>query len=294
MFKSNLFFKMLFFWGLSFITIYSSAQFSRYFIDSEQRLKQLYDSLFLRDNVRYLLPDEEKISLNNQIINEWKQILSTENAFDYPFSSINNAGILISPDSLVKIITWNIRFKNGSYRYFGFILHRQQRTDNYSRLFELIDYSDSLDDKDLENLTLKYNRWYGANYYQISQYSYKAQTFYVLIGWDGYSNYINRKVVEILYFNKKGIPIFGKNVFISPVKKVSRLIFNHSIKASMTCTYDAKLNAIVFDHLVPSSSIYKDMYEFYGPNGTYDAYFLKKNVWIYKEDIEPRNPPSKN
>ncbi len=271
-----------------------NAQFNRYLIDSENRLIHIFDTLFKKDNVRYILSDSLKLLYSNMVMKELLDVLNTENAFNYTFNSLDRLGKVTSADSLVKLFTWNIMLSDGSYRYYGILLQRASKTDTKAKIFSLTDYSDSLPEKELEQLTLNNKRWIGAVYYQIVNYKYKNQTYYILIGWDGYSRYINRKIVDVLYFNARGKPVFGKSIFKSDEKTVKRLIFYHSIKASMVCKYDENLKAIVFDHLVPSSTVYKGMYEFYGPNGTYDAYFQKKNMWIYKKDIEVNNPPPKN
>jgi len=276
------------------LNAFAFAQYNRALYDSELKMKLWFDSLYHRNEVRYLLPDEKKQAYGDSISKEFSQILHIEGAFYFPFDSLTKVGKIISDDSLVRILTYNIRLKGGKYKYYGFILKRKNIQDEEVKVFELIDKSDSLPIKELENLTLNSNQWYGASYYQIATYRDRKQTNYVLIGWDGFSAYVNRKVVEILFFNKKGKPTFGKNVFQSDQKTVRRLIFNHSIKATMSCRYDSILNAVVFDHLVPSSNIYQGMYEFYGPNGTYDGYFLKKSLWIFKEDLEPKNPRKKN
>lgn len=279
------------FFLLFFFSSFTFAQNNKEVNHSEMKLKQWFDSLYYRNKVRYLLSDEKKLAYADSINKELLQILQIKEAFNYPFDSLTNVGKIVSDDSLVRVFTYNILLKGGKYQYYGFIQKRKNKLDDAIKVFKLIDKSDSLPDNELEYLTLNSNKWYGASYYQIVPYLYKKQTYYILIGWDGFSYYVNRKIVEILFFNRKGDPIFGKNVFQSSQKTVKRLIFNYSIKASMTCRFDSKLKAIVFDHLVPSSSIYKGMYEFYGPNGTYDGYFLNKSLWIFKEDIELRNPP---
>lgn len=286
--------KFIFFILFLSLNAFVFAQYNRALYDSELKMKLWFDSLYHRNEVRYLLPDEKKQAYADSIRKEFSQILHMEGAFYYPFDSLTKIGKITSNDSLVRVLTYNIRLKGGKYKYYGFILKRKNINDEESKVFELTDKSDSIPDKQLEILPLSNNQWYGASYYQIASYKDKRQTNYVLIGWNGYNSYINRKIVEILFFGKKGNPIFGKNVFQSDQKTVRRLIFNHSIKATMSCRFDSVLNAIVFDHLVPLSNIYQGMYEFYGPNGTYDGYFLKKSLWLFKEDIEPKNPRKKN
>ncbi|HOU98704.1 MAG TPA: hypothetical protein PLP65_07635 [Bacteroidales bacterium] len=272
----------------------STAQYNRALFDSEAKLKIWFDSLFSRNETRYTLPDSKKIAFSDSIRHELVSVLNIEDAFSFPFDSLTKLGKLASSDSLLRVFSWNIRLKGGKYIFYGFVLYRNHLSSNIAKVIELTDKTDSLPDNEVENLTLSGKQWYGASYYQIIPVNEKKQKYYILIGWKGYNAYVNRKVVDVLFFNKKGKPLFGKNIFKSEQKTVKRLIFSHSLKASMSCRYDESLDAIIFDHLVPASNIYQGMYEFYGPNGTYDAYFKRKNMWMLKEDIEPKNPRKKN
>lgn len=276
------------------LTYASMAQYNRALYDSEIKLKLWFDSLFLRNETRFLLTDAQKIAYSDSIRNELSAALHIENAFNFPFDSLTKLGKITSPDSLVRIFSWNIRLKGGKYIFYGYLLHRNHISDEVVKIYELQDKTDSLPNKEIENITLSHKQWYGASYYQVIPVNDKKQTYYMLIGWKGISAYINSKVVEVLFFNKRRKPFFGKNVFKSEQKTVKRLVFYHSLKANMSCRYDYHANAVIFDHLVPASNIYQGMYEFYGPNGTYDGYFKKKNLWIFKEDIEPKNPRKKN
>lgn len=279
---------------LASVAFSSNAQFNRALTDSDEKLKAWFDSLFLKNDVSYFQSDEKKCAYNDSITNEFFNILHTDDAFNYPFDSLVKISKLTSTDSLLKIITWNIRFKGGKFKYYGFVLHRTSSTQTKSSVFKLTDKSDSIPDSLTETSTLTNTGWYGALYYQLHDYSYKGTHYYLLVGWDGYSNYVSRKLIDILYFNKRGKPIFGKNLFKSEQKTVKRLIFNYSIKATMACNYDKTQDAVIFDHLVPTSKIYTGMYEYYGPNGTFDGYFFNNGLWMFKEDIEPKNPRTKN
>lgn len=279
---------------LELLTYISIAQYNSTLHKSEIKLKQLFDSLFFRNETRYLLTDSQKIALSDSISDELLNALRVENCFNFPFDSLKKLGKLTSSDSLLRIFSWNIRLKGGKNIFYAYIIYRNNVTDKSVKIYKLQDKTDSLIGEDIENLTLSYKHWFGATYYQVIPINEKKQKYYILIGWKGISSYINSKVVEVLFFNKKGKPLFGKNIFKSEHKTVKRLIFYHSLKAKMSCRYDKNINAIIFDHLVPVSNIYYGMYEFYGPNGTYDGYFKNKNIWIFKENVKPKNPPKKN
>lgn len=275
-------------------TSLSVAQYNRALYDSEAKLKQWFDTLFLRNEARFTLSDDRKTALSDSIRQELSSALHIENSFYFPFDSLSKLGKITSSDSLLRILSWNIRLKGGKYIFYGFVIHRNKPPEEQVKVFELYDKTDSIPVQEIENITLTNKQWYGATYYQIIPVNEKKQTYYILIGWKGIDAYKNGKVVEVLFFNKKGKPFFGKNIFKSEQKTIKRLLFQHSLKANMSCRYDENSQAIIFDHLVPTSNIYQGMYEFYGPNGTYDGFFKKKNVWIFKEDIEPKNPRKKN
>ncbi|NSW46052.1 MAG: hypothetical protein HPY79_09600 [Bacteroidales bacterium] len=272
--------------------LFVSGQYNRALYDDELKLKIWFDSLFMRNDAVFILPDSKKIAYSDSIRQTLNKALRQPEAWKFPFDSLTNLGKIFSNDSSLRILTWNIRLKGGIYRYYGFIMKKNNERD--IKVFELNDSTNTIPAKELENLTLSSNQWYGATYYQIIHFTKVKHPYYLLIGWKGYNAYLHQKIVEALWFNKKGKPIFGKAIFQSDQKTVKRLVFSHSIKGTMSCHYEPSQKAIIFDHLVPSSNIYQGMYEFYGPNGTFDAYFLKKNMWILKEDIEPKNPRKKN
>jgi hypothetical protein len=58
-----------------------------------------------------------------------------------------------------------------------------------------------------------------------------------------------------IFFNKKTNNLFEISfLFKMDSKMQKRVIFEHSIKASMTCKYNETAEAIVFDHLSPPES----------------------------------------
>jgi hypothetical protein len=57
----------------------------------------------------------------------------------------------------------------------------------------------------------------------------------------------------------------------------------------MTVRYDESIGMITFDHLAPLHPIYRNNYEFYGPDGSFDGFEFTDGVWIYQKDIDARN-----
>jgi len=261
--------------------------FSQNIDEQCNRLQILFDSLFVRDDVKYLKTDSEKNILNDSILKIFNNILQIDESFNNKFDNLKHIGKVISNDNLCRLITWNIKYSNGSFKYFGFVQFNNIKK-NKIQTFNLCDLSDSI--KQPEIASLSYNNWYGVLYYNIYNYKYKNKNFYILFGWDGNNYYTNKKIIDILTFNNNGKPIFGKPVFKIENKIYKRLIFEFSIKATMTCNYNSSINAIVFDHLSPENKSKKGLYQFYGPDGTFDGLKLEKDKWVLFPNINVTNP----
>lgn len=249
----------------------------------EEQLIDLFDTVFANDSIKFYQPDSLKIRLNNEILNIFDEALSEENSFYYPFGKIKQIGVKTSDDGLVKIITWNLKLSNGSYSYYGYIQHKINKTSE-PVTFKLFDKSENL----IDSLNTEYSdtSWYGALYYKIITNTGVEDTVYTLLGWDG-NNYLStKKIIDILHFNEEGNPQFGKQVFKVDKQKSSRLVFEYSEKASMSLVYDENLNMIVYDYLIPPVSAYKNQYQYYGPDGSYDALYFSDGKWIHYPNID--------
>lgn len=267
-----------------------SQETNPHLISNEIILKGLFDSLFTRDSTRFLKNDTEKKYLNDTIQKLFSQTLSIPNSLSYPFDSLKHIGKLYSSDKNVRIITWNTKFKDGTFKYYGFVQYTNHKKNTVVTSI-LTDKSDSI--LNPENIILNNTNWFGALYYQVYDYTDGGKNYYVLFGWDGNSYYTNKKIIDILSFNNSGKPIFGKSVFKTEKKTLKRMIFEHSLKTSMTCKYNKDIEAIVFDHLSPPRSSQKGQYQFYGPDGSYDGFRLNKGKWIFVSNIYVTNPKEK-
>lgn len=260
------------------------------FPTQEQELKSLFDSLFTRDSTRYLKSDFDKNRLNDSIKKIFFQSLNSPNSLTYPYDSLKHIGKLYSSDKQVRIITWNLKYSNGTFKYFGFVQYKNQKKDNVIT-YTLTDKSDSITNP--ENIVLSNSNWFGALYYQMYDYKEGGKNYYILFGWDGNSYYTNKKIIEILSFSNTGKPIFGKSVFKTEEKTKKRILFEHSIKASMSCKYNTAAEAIIFDHLSPPKPSQIGQFQFYGPDGSYDGFIFKKGKWIFVSNIYVTNPREK-
>jgi hypothetical protein len=260
--------------------------------EKEEEIKEIFDSLFYRNEIRFLRTDEQKRMLNERLVERFRSTLDMEGSYEYPFNSLIHCGIFKSPDNVFRIYNWNLRFSDGSYRYYGFIQYYNSKK-NKVMTWELQDKSDSIPDPGYQMLTASH--WWGALYYYIHPYKDGKKTQYILLGWDGNDNFTNKKIVEHLSFTTSGEPRFGKSVFVKENELLKRYIIEYSIRVSVALIYDGVADAIVWDHLAPeNSSKTGDLY-YYGPDASYDGFKLTGKKWLYIPDIYVTNPdPPKN
>lgn len=233
----------------------------------------------------------EKEEINNKVIDIFKHILSDDDSFDYPFDSLKYVGKMYSDDKKLRIYNWNLSHIDGTFSYYGFLQYYHKQKKKFL-VYPLIDKKNEIAEPKTEVLSA--DRWFGALYYQIIHHTYKKRDYYTLLGWDGNDLFTNRKVVEILSFSGSGVPRFGAPLIKANRKLYKRLIFEYSNRVSMLLKYFPKDKRIVFDHLSPAEPKYKDMYQYYGPDFSYDSFVLEKGRWYFKGDIDFRNPDKFN
>jgi len=266
---------------------YSQETDSIYFTGIEDKLKACFTEVF------NTIDDYRKKMINKKILDVFGEILEDEMSFEYPFDSVPYIGIMKSYDDLVKIYNWNLVFNDGTYRYFGFIQYHDKKY-NEILLYPLTDKSDSI--KDPEYQSLDNAKWYGALYYEILCTNYKGRTYYTLLGWDGNDDFSNKKIIDILYFDKNLEPHFGADIFKTGKKKKKnkRIIFEYNEKAGMLIKFDEKYQMIVMDRLVPIKPKYENDHKYYGPDGgLYDGLYFDNGKWVLIKDINAKNPEEK-
>lgn len=291
--------KNILFLFLSFVfyTSNSFAQEENPMVDLEQELIAHFEEL--KQNIA----DSLKLKANEKTIQLFEKALKNPSAFKYDFPELKIAK-LISDDEKLKVYTWNIWLQDGSNQYFGF-LHYKKKKKKYL-VIKLKDVAGKI--KKAETTVLKNGDFYGAIYYDIISTKRGKKTYYNLIGWNSKDLLTNEKIIDVLYFagNRAmfGSPIFKltiprrvqpgyvQNYFVK-YKMPRRIIFRYSKQADMMLRYDKKTDKIVFDNLSPSDNLYKDQFQYYGPDFSNDAFFFEKKKWIYKPDIKLKNSKKK-
>ncbi|MGE0087992.1 MAG: hypothetical protein AB7S50_00790 [Bacteroidales bacterium] len=261
-------------------------------ISSKEGFAQKFNKQEVRDSLKYYFKqigtensDSNKILINRDIQRIIRNALSFNESFDSPLDSVLNLGVVISENNRVRFYTWNIPFNDGTHKYFGFI-HYYSKKDKKYNLFELFDNSDNIKKPTMEFLSSR--NWFGGLLYMIIEKKYKGDTYYILLYSDLNDLHTKKKIIDVLQFGEHDLPVFGARIFKDQPQN-TRIIFEFNARASMTLTYDNKLKMIVFDHLSPSKPSLKGVYEFYGPDFSYDGYKFEKGFWVLHPDIDIRN-----
>ncbi len=263
-------------------------------VQAESELHELQKTTF---NSRI---EKERIEGNKKFLEVWNEILDNPEILNYPFENLKDVSILTPTDRKFKLITWNLFKDDGSHIFFGFLIVNNSKriktgflshkTINEFEHFPLLDRSNSV--KSPENYISSSDKWFGMIYYSLIE----CDGYYTLLGYDPNNNLTRRKFVDVLYFKADGTPIFGKDVFKIPRKNPKRLMFEYSSGVTMSLKYEADKNEIVYSHLGShlEGTALEGQYQFYGPDGSFDALQMRKGKWMIQEDIDARNQKSKN
>lgn len=244
-----------------------------------EHLEILFNKLALSEE------DSEKISLNDSIVSFVNEYIKSDSVFYKKLDNIRFLGQITSPDSLVKILTWNVALSDGVQNYYCYFLTREPENETVST-YKL--YGESGVDLIRKDTTYSASDWYGALYYDLRPLNINGENFYVLLGLDFKNVFITRKVIEIVRFDSGNNLVLGKRIFSNVNNLNFREVFEFSSQANMTMRFNGE-NEIIFDHLSPFSPEFKDNFQYYGPDFSYDSFIFEKGLFKLKEDIDIRN-----
>lgn len=212
--------------------------------------------------------------------------LKTPNSFHYPFERLLSISIMYPPDSSFRIFSWQLYVDKDEYRYYGAI---QMNTPEL-KLYPLVDRSFEMTG-DLEQLELTPEQWYGMVYYNVQQTDGPDGRYYLLFGFDAYSFFRKRKVIDVLRF-REDKPVFGAEIFrheegegrSKVVSWRKRRVLEYSAAVSVRCNFDPALEIIIYDHLLTMPGQDGEGTNNY-PDGSYEGYLPKDGVWYHVNNV---------
>ncbi len=232
--------------------------------------------------------DARKTAYAAEAANLMEDALRLSLAFDYDFPLLKQVSQLRSANGLARVLTFGVGISGGKYIYHGFVMYRSDELDDIvtTRL-----KTGKRPESDPENANMQPDNWFGAIYYEISEFGSKSRPVYALCGWDGHDQYTNRKVVEQMTFDDEGTPVLGGLFQNEKGNGLSRLIFEFNERAVMTLKYNPKRKMIVGDHLDTPVDLpqHKGKPRFMGADGSYDGFYYKDGRWHYVMDLDITN-----
>ncbi|MEM9990951.1 MAG: hypothetical protein AAF738_04250 [Bacteroidota bacterium] len=256
--------------GLSF-TFLAQAQ------TEKSKIQTLEDTLSVLSQIRLNAQEAEaRFSACHRMIPMLTKALQEPNSFDYKFDKLKSISFQYPQDSSFRVITWQLYVDTSEYRYYGAI---QMNTEDL-QLHPLIDRSFNVQYTERQLLSNK--NWYGAVYYNLKSFKTPEGMKHLLFGYDGFSYYKRRKVIDVLSF-QNGKPIFGAPVFVNEERgrTKNRIVLEYAANSSVRCNYDEFKEAIIFDHLLRTTS------EVGGgatsvPDGSFEGYKYVKRGGYWK------------
>jgi hypothetical protein len=247
--------------------------------DTPQVLEELFSRLV--DNYN----DTDRIRINDSIRLIIDGYVKSDTVFSHRFTNLRYLGQIMSPDSLLKIITWNLVLENAPGRYFCYFIRKQEPGES-NKICRL---SASYNENPVKTDTIYTEPdWYGALYYDLKPYKTNDKSCWVLLGIDYGNSFISRKIIEVLSFAPDNSIIFGRKWFASGEEIKFRDVFEYASNAMMSLRFKSD-SSIVFDHLVPFSASHKDDRQYYGPDYSFDAYNFKNGLWKLIINVDARN-----
>ena len=237
--------------------------------------------LNLYDRILFTSSDTEKERLNDSIIRIMNSYTASDSVLLHRFSNLRYMGQTLSSDARVKIITWNLILRDGTNRYYCYVI-RKARKDKGNQVTKLTGENRS---EEIETgRSYSGGDWYGALYYAIEP----CRKDYVILGLDFGSELVSRKVIDVLSFTPEGEIVFGKDIFIREDEKKFREVIEYSSESVVTLRFNSP-KKIVFDHLDSFSTGDGDEKSL-GTGLSIDGYVYKKGIWKFTTGIDARNP----
>lgn len=226
--------------------------------------------------------DSSRLRINDSITTIIDSYVRSDSVFKHRFN-IRYLGQILSRDSKIKIVTWNLPLRNSKSRYYCYFINRTGKMNSVFRL------NGNYREQPLRTDTIySASDWYGALYYDIRPFKKDNHQYWMLLGVDYGNPSVTRKIIDVLSFTTAGDVQFGKKFFSDSGKMKYRVFIEYSSDAVVSMKFLSD-KSIVFDHLVPFSGEKADDRAQYGPEYSYDGYNYEKGIWKFSPDVDVRN-----
>ncbi|MFN8241699.1 MAG: hypothetical protein U0X39_13235 [Bacteroidales bacterium] len=233
--------------------------------------------------LRQNIPAESARVLNDSLVSFFKAYTSSDSVFRHRFNT-RLLGQVTSPDSLLKIISWNYIPGQEPGQYVSFVIFRSAKDKIPVVTLLNAEYSKTPPSQQ----TYHAADWYGCLYYDARPFSLNGVKYYLLLGIDYGNPLVTRKVIDVLDPGSGASMSFGLKCFADQKAVLNRVVFQYGSNVVMSLKFETQ-TSVVFDHLSPVSPEYSGNWQFYGPDFSFDSFTFENGLWRLKSDIDIRN-----
>jgi hypothetical protein len=252
-----------------------------------EKFQIMEDSLLVTADSMYNAPIPDfRLDYCEQFARQLVRTLKIPNSYLYPFSKISKKiNIIYSDDTTFRIFNWAIIPTAATKRYYAAI----QMPSEKLKLYGLHDYTEQMG-KGAADSVLNGGMWFGALYYRVISRQVNGRKVYFLFGLNAGSIVSNKKVIDPLTIDEKGItfggPLFGFASENFAKRPVNRFILEYKKDVQASLNWNPEMQLIVFDNL--TSQINDPLRKYtYVPTGRYDGFKWYEGMWQYVRDVMP-------
>ncbi len=231
--------------------------------------------------------EEDRFRAARDLIRTLVSALDRPNSFSYDFPDLEGLSIIYPEDRSFRIFSWELYVDAETYRHYGAI----QLNSEALQLIPLVDRGDDWNGNP-ENERRPADEWLGYVVYDVQRAgTYRGRPYYFVFGYDSYSTYRRRKILDVLWFDTAGVPTFGLPVFETftandlLLAERARIILPYGAEATVTLRYDRDLDGVVYENLILVQGSYGEG-PIHVPDGSY--HFLQADeggVWRERDQL---------
>jgi hypothetical protein len=262
------------------------SAFTANFVVSGQESSGNPNSLeFMFERLKTATDDSIRLMINDSIKTVIGNYVRSDSVFGHAFRGVRSLGQITSPDSRIKIITWNLVLNNGNGWYFCYLVKRNPKNRDIAVYRLQRQYSPEQISTDT---TYSASDWYGALYYDVRPCPYNGRQSWILLGINYGDTLVTRKVIDVLSFSASGTPVFGWKWFNTGKGVYYRYVVKYASNGVVSLRFSSP-HTIVFDHLEPVPPLANDGRIYFGSDYSFDSFTFKDGIWSLAMNIDVRN-----
>lgn len=192
--------------------------------------------------------------------------LSQQNSFSDHLKDLSWISVLYAPDSVFRVISWQIKRNEGQYDYRSMIQMKDGSIQSMKGSGKFDDYDTNSCSEQIPML-----------YYHIA----KSEEGYLLNGFRFLDQYSKEKLLDVVRLDNHSLT-FGHGKFpqsSSSDEPKSRLIIKYSADAQANIEFYQSTQRIVLDHLITIQGRMPGQGPTMVPDGSYRAYQYESGEW---------------